>query len=311
MEYNYKGETYILKEVDAPDGYFVSKSIEFVVKDTSDTQIVTMLNEMIPEIKTKAFFENGLKLDISKDEMIVKDVVSYKDLIVGIPYTVKGSLINKENEEVITSSEVEFIPEEASGEIEVEFKFDGTKLLDTTLVVFEELYRDDILKAEHKDLADKDQSVYIPKIKTKIASSIKDIITLTDTVSYSNLLPNETYQLKGYIVDKKSGLPLLIDDKPLEATTTFTPEKSSGTIDVIFEINISDLDFGDYVIFEELFYESEIISEHKDLEDADQTFSIIELTIDKIDKDDKSKLEGVEFGVFDKADNLLYKAKTF
>ena len=41
-------------------------------------------------------------------------------------------------------------------------------------------------------------------------------------------------------MDKKTGEPILIDDKEITVSTTFTAEKSEGSVDVIFTFDASD-----------------------------------------------------------------------
>ena len=51
-------------------------------------------------------------------------------------------------------------------------------------------------------------------------------------------------------MDKKTGEPILIDDKEITASTTFTAEKSEGSVDVIFTFDASILAPKTVVAFE-------------------------------------------------------------
>ena len=121
-------ETYILREVSAPDGYFVSDPIEFVVQETSDLQTISMLNELIPEIKTQAFYEDGDKVNLANEKITVIDTVNYKGLVLGQEYTIKGKLLTTDTQEIVSETEFSFIAEKPDGTLEISFDFDGSLL---------------------------------------------------------------------------------------------------------------------------------------------------------------------------------------
>lgn len=303
----YIDETYILREVKAPEGYFVAEDVEFTVQESRDVQTITMLDELIPEIKTQASFISGDKVNKVDHELIVIDTVSYKDLVIGKHYTVKGKLLDTETEEVVATAERTFIPEDANGEIDLEFTFDASKLLGSTLVVFEDLFRDERLVATHSEITDKNQTVYIPEIKTtaSVSEFNKDSVTITDVVKYSDLETDREYTLVGWIMTK-DGKPLQDKDGHIiDATIKFTPDKNSGEIEMDFTIPVELLNKGEFVVFEELYLDDKLVAEHKDLDDKDQTVTFIEIVIEKLDKESLEKLEGVEFTLFDEDGNII------
>ncbi len=121
----------------------------------------------IPKIGTKASID-GKKEFTANGDIIIDDVVSYKNLTVGKEYTISGVLMDKatgkpflvDGKEVY--SEVTFTPETADGEVTVSFTFDGSAITkDTEIVVFETLYREGTEIAVHADIDDKDQTVTI------------------------------------------------------------------------------------------------------------------------------------------------------
>ncbi len=306
------GETYILKEVNAPEGYFVAEQVEFTVKETPEVQTITMLDELIPEIKTKAMFEDETKVNKPGEEMTVIDTVTYKDLVVGKEYTLKGKLLDTKTEEVIASAETSFTPIEPNGDINLDFKFDGSKLLGTTLVVFEDLYRDERHVATHSEITDKEQTVYIPEIKTYASTSnfTEDSVTINDIVKYSDLEVGHEYTLVGWLMDK-SNQPLLDKNgERIESFVRFTPTESSGEIEMSFDVSLELLQKGQFVVFEELYLDEKLVSEHKDLNDEKQTVTFTEIIINKIDKDTKEPLKGVEFTLYDTDGNKIKSQKT-
>ena len=101
-----------------------------------------------------------------KGSITIEDTVSYKHLIPGEEYTIKGILMDKSTGEPFLSggkevtAEVTFIPEQPDGEIRVTFTFEAGDITEVTeIVVFERLYRDGMELAVHADLEDEGQTV--------------------------------------------------------------------------------------------------------------------------------------------------------
>ena len=120
-----------------------------------------------PEIGTTATFDDGAKKNTAKKDMTIVDKVEYKNLVVGKEYTVKGILMDKATNKPFTvngkeiTSELKFTAEKKEGFVELEFKFDGTGLKKTELVVFENMYYKDQEIASHTDITDEGQTVKI------------------------------------------------------------------------------------------------------------------------------------------------------
>lgn len=97
------------------------------------------------------------------------DTVAYKNLVPGKEYTVKGILMNKETGKALVidgkevTAEKTFTPDKADGTVEVKFAFDSRGLEGKTLVVFEDLYHNDIKVTAHADIKDNAQTVSYPK----------------------------------------------------------------------------------------------------------------------------------------------------
>ena len=304
------GETYVLEEIKTPHGYFTIDPVEFTVQETSELQTITILNELIPEIQTQAFYSNGHKETTLSETMTVVDTVSYKDLIIGKEYTLQAQLVDIETQDVITTSEITFTPTSTQGTIDLSFTFDGNKLLGKEVVIFEDLYRENRKVATHSEISDQDQTVNIPSLKTQVsihkldASNPKQL-SLTDTVTFKQLSVGQSYQLKGWIMDKQTRLPLIVDGKKIESERSFIPLTKSGTLELDFNFDFSTLTKGDYVVFEELYLNSEMIADHKDLNDTYQTFSLVEINVQKIDDATNTLLAGAEFALYDSDHNIL------
>ena len=175
----------------------------------------------------------------------------------------------------------EFVPEKADGSIEIAFEINGTDLFGKTAVIYEEIKIDGKTIAEHKDPEAKEQSIYFPKIGTKAMDKkskmqegdAREKQTIIDQVSYENLLPGETYTLKGVLMDKADGKEMTDkNNRKITGRTTFTPEKSAGTVEMTFELDARELGGKAVVVFENLYDEEEhLIADEANIDNADQT----------------------------------------
>ena len=176
-----------------------------------------------PEVKTNAVnTETGERVVPAKEGMKITDTISYKNLIPGKTYTVKGTVMVKETGEPLgqEGSEVtaQFTPDKADGTTEITFTIDARELKNQQLVVFEELYigtevNDDKLVGDHKDINDKAQTVAIPDVTTDAAdTTIKEKVIINgieqdgtvsgvkyvdDEVTFSNLEAGKMYEISG------------------------------------------------------------------------------------------------------------------
>ena len=238
-------------------------------------------------------------------EVTITDEVALTGLKVGNEYTVKGVLMDKTtgkellvDEEQIVSEET-FVADKADMTITLTYTLDASKLAGTTTVVFETLYTEGKEVGRHHDLTDEGQTVYIPEIHTTAADQKTEInhtkseetATIIDTVNYSHLLPGKEYTVKGVLMNKETGEEVLIDDKPITAETTFTPEKSEGSVDVIFTFDSSLVAPKTVVAFETLEYKGIEIAVHADIEDKDQTVYVPTIKTTAIAEDTKDHIE--------------------
>ena len=238
-------------------------------------------------------------------EVTITDEVALTGLKVGNEYTVKGVLMDKTtgkellvDEEQIVSEET-FVADKADMTITLTYTLDAYKLAGTTTVVFETLYTEGKEVGRHHDLTDEGQTVYIPEIHTTAADQKTEInhtkseetATIIDTVHYSHLLPGKEYTVKGVLMNKETGEEVLIDDKPITAETTFTPEKSEESVDVIFTFDSSLFAPKTVVAFETLEYKGIEIAVHADIEDKDQTVYVPEIKTTAIGEDTEDHIE--------------------
>lgn len=281
------------------------------------------------EIGTKATVEGEKEID-PLDKVTLTDTVSYTGLVPGKEYKVTGVLMDKETGEKLLvngkeiTAETTFIAETKNGSVDVTFIFDATGLHGKEIVVFEDLYRENVLLATHADINDEGQTVKIknPEIGTKATADGKkeitaDKITITDVVSYKDLTPGKEYKLTGVLMNKATNDKLLIDGKEITAEATFTPKATTGEVEMTFTFDARELTAEtEVVVFETLYRDGIEIAVHADIEDEGQTVKILPLhgsiMTTKVNADDPTdKISGATFGVYSDADgDGIFNAKT-
>lgn len=282
---------WIIKELQPAKGFLANEEL-YAVEITEHEQLIeiTVVNDRIPEIGTTATV-GGEKEICATEVFVLTDTVAYQHLIPGKEYVLKGVLMDKstgkplviDGEEIY--AETVFIPEEPSGEVIVEFTFDSKCIkTDTNIVVFESLYRDGKELAVHADIEDEGQTVTVkvPEIGTQAtAEGKKEIaasnrVIIEDVVSYKNLTPGKEYTVKGILMDKSTGEPLLVDGKEIRSSFTFKPNTPDGEITVTFVFDASGLTTAtEIVVFESLYRDGVEIAAHADIEDEGQTVKVI------------------------------------
>ena len=284
----------------------------------------------VPEIGTTATSEDGHRVD-PLGEVTIFDEVSYTNLKPEKEYTVSGVLMDKATGKAFLDAdgkeikaETTFIAETKNGSVGVTFIFDATGLHGKEIVVFEDLYRENVLLATHADINDEGQTVKIknPEIGTKATADGKkeikaDKITITDVVSYKDLTPGKEYKLTGMLMNKATNDKLLIDGKEITAEATFTPKAPTGEVEMTFTFDARELTAEtEVVVFETLYRDGIEIAVHADIEDEGQTVKILPLhgsiMTTKVNADDPTdKISGATFGVYSDADgDGIFNAKT-
>ena len=288
--------------------YDLSSGTErLVAKHTDKDDTDQQLQIVAPKIGTTASDGvDGDKNVVTDDTTTVVDTVSYKNLIPGKEYTLKGTLHVKATDDdgnvtekalevdgQPVTAETTFTPEAADGTVDVTFTFDSRAIKDETKVVaFESLDLSGIEVAAHADINDESQTVTVthPELGTTASDGHdgdKNVVedsttTVVDTVSYKNLIPGKEYTLKGTLHVKATDddgnvteKALEVDGQPVTAETTFTPEAADGTVDVTFTFDATDIPDGtDLVAFESIERSGVEIASHADINDESQTVTV-------------------------------------
>jgi len=102
-----------------------------------------------------------------------------------------------------------------------------------------------------------------------------EMFTLTDTVTYKHLIPGKEYVLKGILMDKTTGKPLVIDGQEIHSETIFIPEAPTGEAIVEFTFDSKYIKADtDIVVFESLYKDVKELATHADIEDEGQTVKV-------------------------------------
>lgn len=283
---------------EANEGYALWEDTFNVSRDTTatgfDIDLGTVDDQPTPKLSTEATDKfDGDHVLAPEGKVTVVDEVAYANLVPGKSYKVKGALMDKATGQPLlvggeeVASEREFSPIAPNGYVKVEFTFDATALQGKEIVAFESLEHEGREIAVHADIYDEGQTVKVepaPEIGT-VASDATDgdheastdaSVRIEDQVFYSGLVPGGSYAVKGVLMDKATGQPLLVGGKPVESSAEFSPEAANGFATVAFEFDGSGLEGADIVIFETLHRDGEAVCEHADLDNANQTVRMTE-----------------------------------
>ena len=269
-----------------------------VISDEDGNVLATLTDPMnadetvrFPKIATIATDDKtGDHIAKAEESITINDTVNYEKLTPGKKYVMTGKLVDKATGEdlkdadgkVVTGEEEFTASESGSGSVVITFTFKANKddYEGKSVVAFEQCKGadNDKVYAIHENPNDEDQTVHLPKVRTLADDDNTGIpVTLadenasvTDHVSYENLIPGKEYTLKGVLILKSTGA------EAAKAEKTFTPSSASGVEDLTFTFDASSYENEDLVAMEELFLDDHSIAEHKDPEDPAQTIHVPE-----------------------------------
>ncbi len=252
------------------------QTVHFPELHTTATDAATKTHTAAPDVKTT-----------------ITDKVDYKNLVAGNSYEIKGvlmdkttgkALLDKDKREITATKK--FTAEKPDGTVELAFTFDSSLLTGKSVVVFEDLYNENVKVASHTNIKDEGQTVNFPEIHTTATDKttgthtgvVDEKTTITDKVDYSNLTVGEKYKVSGVLMNKETGEKLL--DKDGNAITSekeFTAESQNGSINIEFTFDSSLLAGKTTVVFEDLFNEKIKVASHADIKDEGQSVHFPEI----------------------------------
>ena len=153
----------------------------------------------------------------------------------------------------------------------------------------------EVLIAVHEDYSDENQTICVPQIKTtaKDAKSGTSMFyaeksaKIVDTVSYRNLVPGKKYKVVGTAVDKSNGASVIANGNNVTAEAEFVAKEATGKVDVVFTFDASLLAGRTIVMFENVYYENNLIATHADITDEAQTLYVPKIGTTAIDGERK------------------------
>lgn len=284
------------------DYFMLTTDVNLHYKDGHDFDYGTLNNrqEAQPEIGTVLTYgktgEIG-KIAPAAEKVTLIDRVSYNNLKLNEDYVLKGELhyVNKDGKDTGAIAKAE-LPFRASGvgngNAEVVFANVDTRAYgEGYLVAFEYLYKDGAKIVEHVDIKDENQMIYVPTIKTTLlghdgheGDASRDVITLLDTITYTNLEPGKNYVVTGTLHTQAIGKDGVISDggalldgegNEIIATTTFSPSEATGSVEVAFTFRGVDIAGKNLVAFEQISLDDVVFATHADIQDKGQTVSFI------------------------------------
>ena len=261
-----------------------------------------------PQIHTNAAADIDDEANAGAQSVTITDAVSYANLVVGKPYTLKatlhyrtfddtgavsdGGVVHDRHGKEVTA-ELPFAPSQSDGTVDVTFRFEPPEdLAGKTVVAFESLQHNGVDFAAHADIADERQDVRFPAIATSASDAFDgdSLLPITngvvkDVVEYRNLSPGHEYELVSTIHAKVVGDDGAVSDmgaltdgdgNTLTATTTFTPGQADGAVDVEFPLDVGHLQLEGKrcVMFETLLREHTMLAEHADINDEHQEVQV-------------------------------------
>ena len=271
------------REKTAPEGYQLDETV-YKVKQTDDVKYnvrEALDKKLSPGIKTFATdVSTGSNILSCSPEAKVIDRIEYKNLEKGEEYRIKGHIVDKKTGKPLEingrriEAEKSFRPASINGTEELEYTLDSRLLKDRILVVFEEVFKDNVSVVSHTDVNDENQTLLVPEIGTSATdgktgehmTEYSKEAKIIDRVSYKNLVPGIEYTVSGILMDAESGEAILTEKgEKITNTLAFTPESPDGNVDVEFTVDSKFLTGKTVVAFENCFFKGVRISYHEEI----------------------------------------------
>lgn len=290
---------YCVQEVEGIPGYAKDPSVyEFVIGEDGRIEDREEYTLTVENKKTEITETNALSADTDGKETypwektVIKDSVKVINIQPGEEYRLKGVLMDQETGEILRGgglkdgnpleAEYVFTGTEPEMTTDMVFEFDASPFAGRTVVVYEYLYQNDVLISEHTDPEDEKQQFRIiePEMGTTAISpetgsheaAAGENTVIHDQVLYSGIIPG-TYILKGVLMDRETGEPLLVGGEKITAEKELNISEAEGKVIMEFVLDASELDGREAVVFEYLYRKGyqEPAASHEDITDSGQT----------------------------------------
>lgn len=188
----------------------------------------------------------------------------------------------------------------------------------TVKISFDDETTDITENGEIKKLIYKNIEVYnaakVPEIGTTATDSATkshvgaygEQAKIEDVVHYGNLIPGREYEAFGTVMLLSTGKPLLDrNGNMITARKTFTAEKESGDVTLVYTFDSRLLAGQTVVIFEDLYLDGEKVATHADLEDEGQSIHYPKIGTQAV-AEDGTKVH-IAYGKLDITDTCAYE----
>lgn len=290
---------YCVQEVQGVPGYAVDSGIhEFEIGEDGCIEGQGEYTLTVENKKTRITETNAVCVDTDTSETYpwkktaVRDTVSITNIQPGEEYRLTGILMDSATGSALREDGSEdgdflkceclFTGTEPEMTVDMMFEFDASAFAGRTVVVYEYLYQSGVRISEHTDPEDERQQFRIkaPEMGTTAASpesGTHDIpagenAAIRDVVKYKEIIPG-IYTLKGILMDRDTGEPLLINGERITAEKEFEITEADGITELEFSLDASGLDGRQAVVFEYLYRKGcgEPAASHEDITDQGQT----------------------------------------
>ena len=149
---------------------------------------------------------------------------------------------------------------------------EGLELVTTTFSIYRDQQQLDFGVVQNHDPT-------IPWLVTKATDDIdhdklmsaQGEVVINDHIQYGNLKEGQTYTLKGELADKETGEVF----EGVAGMTTFTATGAIGTTEVRIPVNLAEHSVADIVVYETLMQDDQVLLEHNDIGNTEQTVSVV------------------------------------
>lgn len=248
-----------------------------VSKDDVTVNLGTIDNHNLnePFISTTARdASDGDKHLLASPQTAISDHVAYTGLIAGEHYTMKAWLVDERGNTIQDSETSQaFTPRSSSGSLDMDLVSNLVSYQGSKVVVFEECLLNNNVVAEHKELTNSEQTLYLKPYtlgtraydttnKTKHITA-DPASSLTDSLSYAGFPANTALTIQGQVMIKTvdeggtiTAKPLISNNAPVVNSTKFTTTKEGkGSVDLTYTFDSTNLAAGtELVVYESVYY---------------------------------------------------------
>lgn len=290
-------DTYIIDELrcSANENMTLLKGIEIkVYRDGATVDLGTLTDDMVTIETTAVDSDIDDNTTLPREDITITDTAKIEGAEDGEEYTLIGTIMDKETGEELqidgntVTATTTFTSNGETDWVENEFNFDASGLAGKDIVVFEKLVKDDgagqITIATHEDIDDPNQTIRFvnPQVDTTAIEhetsahmgNADNSLTITDKVSYSGLLGQYEYEIKGTVVDAETGEPIKVNGQEVTKTEKVFLNKGNGETEMSFTFDATGLEGKTLVVFEEIYWDGMKVGEHCDLTDEDQSIHL-------------------------------------